>query len=198
MSPSRATIPSLLAGGRPCSLADVDQRDLERKSSAVTLSDMEVFIFPELIYSLVLANIMSPRIWRWREDPWFEGIESMTPYRRITRVKQYIMDHYAFNLDLDTWGLTTKQTEIARFKDLGERGGSSPVQRPLRLRGRQVLLRHRYPHALRPRQVRGRRHPLLEDRDRRGHGRLPLQARLRLRGRASACRWRRSMPRRCS
>jgi hypothetical protein len=27
------------------------------------------------------------------------------------------MDHYAFNLDLDTWGLTTKQTEITRFKD---------------------------------------------------------------------------------
>jgi hypothetical protein len=94
-----------------------DSRDLELKSSAVTLSDMEVFIFPELIYSLVLANLMSPRIWRWREDPWFDGIETMTPYRRITRVKQYIMEHYAFNLDLDTWGLTTKQTEMGRFKD---------------------------------------------------------------------------------
>jgi hypothetical protein len=92
-------------------------QDLERKSSAVTLSDMEVFIFPELIYSLVLANIMSPRIWKWREDPWFSGIGEMTPYRRITRLKQYIMEHYAFNLDLDTWGLTAKQTEIARFKD---------------------------------------------------------------------------------
>jgi hypothetical protein len=92
-------------------------RDLERKSSAVTLSDMEVFIFPELIYALVLANLMSPRIWSWRADPWFDGIESMTPYRRMTRVKQYIMDHYAFNLDLDTWGLTTKRTEIGRFKD---------------------------------------------------------------------------------
>src|SRR5450830_787772 len=41
----------------------------------------------------------------------------MTPYRRITRVKQYIMDHYAFNLDLDTWGLTSKPREILRFKD---------------------------------------------------------------------------------
>jgi len=93
-------------------------RDLERKSSAVTLSDMEVFIFPELMYSLVLANIMSPRIWRWRDDPWFDGMEKMTPYRRITRLKQYIMDHYAFNLDLDTWGLTSKTREIERFKDL--------------------------------------------------------------------------------
>jgi hypothetical protein len=94
----------------------LDRRDLERKSSAVTLSDMEVFIFPELMYSLVLANLMSPRIWRWREDPWFKGIEDMTPYRRITRLKQYIMDNYAFNLDLDTWGLTRKQTETARFE----------------------------------------------------------------------------------
>ena len=95
----------------------MDTRDLERKSSAVTLSDMEVFIFPELMYGLVLANIMSPRIWKWRDDPWFAGADQLTPYRRITRLKQYIMDHYAFNLDLDTWGLTTKQTEIARFKD---------------------------------------------------------------------------------
>ena len=92
-------------------------RDLELKSSAVTLSDMEVFIFPELMYALVLANIMSPRIWAWRDDPWFAGVEEMTPYRRIVRLKQYIMDHYAFNLDLDTWGLTTKEREIARFRD---------------------------------------------------------------------------------
>jgi hypothetical protein len=95
----------------------MNSRELELKSSAITLSDMEVFIFPQLMYSLVLANIMSPRIWKWREDPWFDGVERLTPYRRITRLKQYVMDHYAFNLDLDTWGLTTKQTELARFKD---------------------------------------------------------------------------------
>jgi len=97
-----------------------DARDLERKSSAVTLSDMEIFIFPELLYSLVLANIMSPRIWQWALDPWFDGFDRMKPYRRIIRLKQYIMDHYAFNLDLDTWGLTTKEREIARFKDFIE------------------------------------------------------------------------------
>jgi hypothetical protein len=94
-----------------------DARELERKSSAITLSDMEIFIFPEILFGLVLANIMSPRIWRWLEDPWFDGLDRMKPYRRITRLKQYIMDHYAFNLDLDTWGLTTKDREIARFKD---------------------------------------------------------------------------------
>lgn len=93
----------------------VNARERERRSSAVTLSDMEIFIFPELIYSLLLANLMSPRIWRWREDPWFAGLARQKPYRRITRLRQYIMDHYAFNLDLDTWGLTSKERELKRF-----------------------------------------------------------------------------------
>ena len=94
----------------------MDKKDLEKYSSAVTLSDMEIFVFPELLYSLVLANIMSPVIWRWREDPWFEQIEKMTPYKKVLRLKQFIMDNFDFNLDLDTWGLTTKEKEIARFK----------------------------------------------------------------------------------
>ncbi|MBN1595009.1 hypothetical protein JW933_03690 [candidate division FCPU426 bacterium] len=87
----------------------------EMYSSAFTLSDMEVFIFPELLYALVLANILSPRIWAWREDPWFAGVEHMTFNRQMQRLKQYIMDHYSFNLDLETWGLTTKQREMDRF-----------------------------------------------------------------------------------
>ncbi|HMP75864.1 MAG TPA: hypothetical protein PKE12_06165 [Kiritimatiellia bacterium] len=87
----------------------------EKYSSAATLSDMEIFVFPELLYGLVLANIMSPRLWRWRDDPWFAGIHKMTPYRRVLRLKQFIIDHYEFNLDLDTWGLTTKERELARF-----------------------------------------------------------------------------------
>ncbi len=94
-----------------------DLRDIEQRSSAITLSDMEMFIFPDLIYSLVLANIMSPRIWRWREDPWFDGVERLNPYRRILRLKQYIMDNYQFNLDLETWGLTTQERELKRFRN---------------------------------------------------------------------------------
>ena len=90
-------------------------KEQARCSSAVTLSDMEMFVFPELMYSLVLANIMSPRLWRWREDPWFEGIRRMRLYRRLQRLKQYIMDHYVFNLDLETWGLTDQRRELARF-----------------------------------------------------------------------------------
>jgi len=94
----------------------MDKKQLERCSSAVTLSDMEVFVFPELMYSLVLANIMSPRLWLWREDPWFQGIRKLKPHRRLQRLKQYIMDHYVFNLDLETWGLTNQANELARFE----------------------------------------------------------------------------------
>ena len=93
----------------------MDKQHLEKYSSAFTLSDMEIFIFPELMYALVLANIMSPEIWKWRDDKWFARINKMSPLKRIHRVKQYIMDHYTFNLDLETWGLTDKQTEISRF-----------------------------------------------------------------------------------
>ena len=95
----------------------MDKKQLEKYGSAVTLSDMEIFIFPELLYALVLANIMSPAIWKWKEDKWFAGIGKMGPLKKIHRLKQYIMDHYNFNLDLETWGLTDKQTEMERFRD---------------------------------------------------------------------------------
>ena len=87
----------------------------EEKSSASTLSDMEIFIFPELMFSLVLANILSPRLWRWRDLEWFAGIRDMRPKKRLQRLRQHIMDNYTFNLDLETWGLTTQARELARF-----------------------------------------------------------------------------------
>lgn len=86
-------------------------------SSAFTLSDMEMFIFPELLYSLVLANIMSPRIWEWRNDPWFKDISKLNFNKKINRLKQYIMDNYHFNLDLETWGLTSREKELRRFNN---------------------------------------------------------------------------------
>ena len=95
-----------------------DPRSLEKYSSAITLSDMEVFIFPELMYSLFLANTMSPDLWAWLSDPWFTGESKKPPQRRIQRLKQYIIDHFWFNLDLDTWGLTTKGRELARFSGM--------------------------------------------------------------------------------
>lgn len=90
---------------------------LEKYSSAVSLSDMEIFIFPELMFSLVLANIMSPLLWKWKEDPWFQDIEKMNTNKKLQRIKQYIMNQFEFNLDLDTWGLTTKEKELQRFRN---------------------------------------------------------------------------------
>jgi hypothetical protein len=92
-----------------------DPESVEKYSSAVTLSDMEVFIFPELMFSLVLANIMSPLAWQWKKDSWFKDLEKKGPYRRLHRTKQFIMDRFSFNLDLDTWGLTNKKKELKRF-----------------------------------------------------------------------------------
>ncbi len=94
-----------------------DERLLEKYSSAFTLSDMEIFVFPELFYPLVIANIMSPVIWSWLDDPWFANINSKSFIYKVNRIKQYIIDHYIFNLDLETWGLTDKEVEIDRFRD---------------------------------------------------------------------------------
>jgi len=94
-----------------------DRKLLEKYSSAFTLSDMEIFIFPELFYPLVLANIMSPILWRWRDDQWFKNIEKKSFHFKANRIKQYIIQNYVFNLDLATWGLTTKSKEIERFRD---------------------------------------------------------------------------------
>jgi len=94
-----------------------DKKTLEKYSSAFTLSDMEIFIFPELFYPLILADIMSPELWRWREDPWFNDIEKKGFTYKANRIKQYIIQNYVFNLDLSTWGLTSKITEIGRFSD---------------------------------------------------------------------------------
>ena len=93
----------------------MNQKDLEKYSSAITLSDMEVFVYPELMYSLVLANLMSPVIWKWRDEDCFRKLEGKTSYRRLMRLRQYIMDEFDFNLDLETWGLTTQQAELKRF-----------------------------------------------------------------------------------
>ncbi len=89
---------------------------LEKYSSAITLSDMEIFVFPELMYSLVLANIMSPIIWRWRDLDCFKKLRGKTSYRKLMRLKQFIIDEFEFNLDLETWGLTGKAEELKRFE----------------------------------------------------------------------------------
>jgi hypothetical protein len=93
----------------------MNREDLEKYSSAYTLSDMELFVFPELTYSLVLANIMSPVIWQWRALESFQKLAGKGSYRRLMRLRQFIMDEFDFNLDLETWGLTDRNTELKRF-----------------------------------------------------------------------------------
>jgi len=94
----------------------MNTEDIEKYSSAITLSDMEAFVFPELMYTLVLANIMSPVIWRWRELDCFKKLEGKSSYKKLLRLRQFIMDEYEFNLDLETWGLTSKAKELKRFE----------------------------------------------------------------------------------
>jgi hypothetical protein len=94
----------------------MNSNELEKYSSAITLSDMEIFVFPELMYSLLLANIMSPIIWQWRELDCFKKLEGKSTYRKLMRLKQFIIDEFEFNLDLETWGLTNQSRELKRFE----------------------------------------------------------------------------------
>jgi hypothetical protein len=93
----------------------MNPQQLEKYTSAITLSDMEIFVFPELMFSLVLADIMSPVIWRWRELDCFKKLQGKSSYRKLMRLRQFIMDEFDFNLDLETWGLTNKDKEVKRF-----------------------------------------------------------------------------------
>ena len=95
---------------------EMNSEQLEKYSSAITLSDMEIFVFPELMYSLVLANIMSPIIWQWRQQDCFKKLQGKSSYRKLMRLRQFIMDEIDFNLDLETWGLTSKAKELKRFE----------------------------------------------------------------------------------
>ena len=94
-----------------------DPKSVQKYTSAVTLSDMEIFIFPEIAYALVLANMMSPLLWKWKENNWFQKSKDLPEYKKLLRLRQFIMDNFSFNLDLDTWGLTRKDVELSRFKD---------------------------------------------------------------------------------
>lgn len=101
--------------GHKIAVMKIDDTNLEKYSSAFTLSDMEIFVFPELMYSLFLANIMSPIVWSWRNADCFVKLAGKSPYKKLMRLKQFIMDEFEFNLDLQTWGLTNKKAELARF-----------------------------------------------------------------------------------
>ncbi len=65
----------------------MNSKELEKYTSAITLSDMEIFVFPELMYSLVLANIMSPVIWQWRQLDCFKKLQGKIKYRKLMRLR---------------------------------------------------------------------------------------------------------------
>jgi hypothetical protein len=94
----------------------MNSEQLEKYTSAITLSDMEIFVFPELMYGLLLADIMSPIIWQWRQLEPFKKLQGKSCYKKLMRLKQFIIDEFDFNLDLETWGLTSKDKELKRFE----------------------------------------------------------------------------------
>jgi len=94
----------------------VKSDEVELYSSASTLSDMEIFVFPDLLYSLVISNILSPKLWNWKNDSYFKDIKKLKTQKKLSRLRQYMVENYKFNLDLATWGMTTRHRELARFK----------------------------------------------------------------------------------
>jgi hypothetical protein len=61
---------------------------------------------------------MSPTIWQWRQLDCFKKLEGKSSYKKLMRLKQFIMDEFEFNLDLETWGLTSKAKELKRFEKI--------------------------------------------------------------------------------
>ena len=59
---------------------------------------MEIFVFPELMYSLVLANIMSPIIWRWRQEDCFK---KLGPHIKSCHAKDIILSEDVYTPHLD-------------------------------------------------------------------------------------------------
>jgi hypothetical protein len=59
---------------------------------------------------------MSPIIWKWRQLDCFKKLEGKGSYKKLMRLRQFIMDEYDFNLDLETWGLTSRTKELKRFE----------------------------------------------------------------------------------
>jgi len=58
---------------------------------------------------------MSPVVWQWRDISCFKKLDGKDSYKKLLRLRQFIMDEYDFNLDLETWGLTSKAREMKRF-----------------------------------------------------------------------------------
>lgn len=76
--------------------------------------------------------------------PWFADIEKKNPNQQVQRLKQYIMDNYIFNLDLETWGLTQKETELKRFESFIDNEDLSQSNALFGYEGDKILFFCRY------------------------------------------------------
>jgi hypothetical protein len=94
--------------------------DLEKYSSATTLTVIELELFPELVQAQWLANMMSPSLWEWIATiPKRSGSPTR---RRVEGIKQNIIHNYSFTHmenepGLCPCGVTTIRAEERRFAD---------------------------------------------------------------------------------
>lgn len=96
--------------------------NLERLSNAVSLTVLEIDFLPQkLIPAFLLANLMSPALWEWRDekDAVADNGILYSPKNRLNQIQRFF-HHYTFtNIDGepggDPWGLLNFEEEEKRF-----------------------------------------------------------------------------------
>jgi hypothetical protein len=103
-------------------MRDINPREtaaLDLYSSAATLTAIELEIHPVLVQAQILANLMSPSLWKWKgKVPKRSGSPTR---RKMEGIKQYIIHNYSFTHipdrpGLDFCGTTTMGDEQKRFE----------------------------------------------------------------------------------
>jgi hypothetical protein len=96
------------------------REELEKYSSAITLTSIELEMFPDLVQAQWLANMMSPILWEWEKKiPKRSGSPTR---RKVEGIKQYIIHNYNFTHmegqpGLCPCGVTEIEKEEKRFPD---------------------------------------------------------------------------------
>ena len=57
-----------LTGIRFVGLGQEGKLQLEKRSSAATLTAIELELFPDLVQAQIFANLMSPALWEWKHQ----------------------------------------------------------------------------------------------------------------------------------
>ena len=94
----------------------------EKLSTAVSLSVLEIdYYTKELIPAFLLANLMSPSLWKWRleKNPFNEDGELLSTKNRLNQIQRFF-HHYTFTIlqnepGGDAWGLLNFCEEEKRF-----------------------------------------------------------------------------------